>query len=260
MTASRILLRIAGVVALPAALIALWWWLSASSTSPFFPPLSEVVSASSKVWTAETLTDAVLPSLGRLGAGYALAAVAGVCLGVALGLSRRADHALAPVLEFFRAIPPPVLVPALIVLIGIGDEMRISLIALGCVWPVLLNTVDGVRGIDSVLGDTARTLHLGAAGRLRHLIVPAASPRIFTGLYQALGIGVVLMVISEMFAASTGIGATIIRFQQTFATSQMWSGVLMLGTIGILLSVAFKLIESRVLRWYFASRSPGKGS
>ncbi|MGD9695291.1 MAG: ABC transporter permease [Thermoleophilia bacterium] len=255
MTARRIALRTFNVVALPAALLAVWWWASAGSTSPFFPPLSRILDASSEVWTVETLREAVAPSLARLAAGVAVASVAGIALGVLIGRRRRVDHALAPVLEFFRAVPPPVLVPALIVLIGIGDSMRVTLIALGCLWPVLLNTADGVRSIDAVALDTARSLRLTALGNLRHVILPAASPRIAAGMYQALGIGVVLMVISEMFAASTGIGATVVRFQQSFATTKMWSGVLMLGLIGILLSVAFRAVERRLLHWYEASRA-----
>lgn len=258
MTMRTAAVRVARVVALPAILAALWWWASASSTNPFFPPLSEIVDTSSEVWTPEVLREQVLPSLSRLAAGLLIASALGVAAGVALGLVRPLGHAAAPVLEFLRAIPPPVLAPALIVLVGIGDGMRVTLIVLGCVWPVLLNTLDGVRSVDTVLLDTGRSMRMGTAARLRHIVLPAASPRIAAGMYQALGIGVVLMVISEMFAASSGIGAMVIRDQQSFATARMWSGVIMLGVIGVVLSVGFRMAEARALRWYRASRVTGR--
>lgn len=246
--------RAAAAVGLPAALLAAWWLFSAGSTDPFFPPLSRIVEAGREVWTGPRLAETVLPSLGRLLTGFAIAGLAGVAAGVVVGLHRRLGHVVAPLLEFVRAIPPPVLVPVLMLFLGIGDGMRIAVIVLGCVWPVLLNTVDGVRSADPVQVDTARSLRLGPVARLRHLVLPAAAPRIAAGLHQALGIGIVLMVVSEMFAAQDGLGMSIVQFQQSFAMAPMWSGVLLLGVIGVVLSLLFRLAERRALRWYLATR------
>ena len=112
-------------------------------------------------------------------------------------------------LEFLRAIPPPVLVPILILFAGIGDLMKVLVIVSGCIWPILLNTVEGVRAVDEVLSDTCRSYRIGGWLRLRHLTLRAASPQIVTGARQALSIGVILMVISEMFAAQSGLGFTV---------------------------------------------------
>jgi ABC-type nitrate/sulfonate/bicarbonate transport system permease component len=159
-----------------------------------------------------------------------------------------------PVLEFLRAVPPPVLVPVIMLFAGIGDTMKIVVITSGCVWPVLLNTVEGVRAVDSVMVETARSYHIGGVGRLRHLVLPAASPQIVAGLRQALSIGIILMVISEMFAASNGLGFAIVQFQRSFAIPEMWSGVLLLGLLGFALSLLFRLAESRFLAWYHGLR------
>lgn len=238
----------------PVLLIALWWFGSAGSDNLFFPPLSRIVDAAGEVWTWSRLWETLVPSLGRLGAGYAIACVAGVALGLAVGQSRRLALAAAPVLEFFRAVPPPVLVPVLMIFLGIGDVMRVTLVAVGCLWPVLLNTVDGVRSVDTVMRDSARSFGLRGVARLRHLVLPWAAPRISAGMYQALGIGIVMMVISEMFAARDGIGASVIQFQQTFALPEMWSGVILLGLVGVALSALYRFAEKRVLSWYVSSR------
>jgi ABC-type nitrate/sulfonate/bicarbonate transport system permease component len=243
------------VVVLPTALFAVWWVASAGSTNIYWPPLSEILSTFRDVWFSDRLTDDVAPSLGRLAAGYGLAALVGIGLGLLLGSVRPIRETLEPVLEFARAIPPPVLVPILILFAGIGDGMKILVIASGCVWPILLNTVEGVRAVDPVLVDTARTYHLGRLSRLRHLLLPAASPQIFTGLRQALSLGIILMVISEMRAANNGIGATIVGFQRSFAIPEMWSGVILLGLVGIALALVFRLVEARVLRWYEGIRA-----
>jgi ABC-type nitrate/sulfonate/bicarbonate transport system permease component len=243
------------VTALPIALFVAWWAVTAGSTSFYWPPLSEILGVFPETWFEGRLTSQVLPSLMRLAAGYALALVVGVGLGVAIGSSRTLRSLLEPVLEFFRAIPPPVLVPILILFAGIGTNMKILVIFSGCVWPILLNTVEGVRGIDEVLRDTARCYRLRHATRLRSLVLRAASPQIATGARQALSVGVILMVISEMFAANNGLGFTIVQFQRSFAIPEMWSGILLLGLVGVGLSLLFRLVERRVLSWYRGQRS-----
>jgi ABC-type nitrate/sulfonate/bicarbonate transport system permease component len=241
--------------ALPIALFVTWWAVTAGSTSFYWPPLSEILGVFPETWFEGRLTSQVLPSLVRLAAGYALALVVGIGLGVAIGSSSTLRSLLEPVLEFFRAIPPPVLVPILILFAGIGTSMKILVILSGCVWPILLNTVEGVRGIDDVLRDTARCYRLRAGTRLRTLVLRAASPQIATGARQALSVGVILMVISEMFAANNGLGFTIVQFQRSFAIPEMWSGILLLGLIGVGLSLLFRLVEHSVLAWYRGERS-----
>jgi ABC-type nitrate/sulfonate/bicarbonate transport system permease component len=206
------------------------------------------------VWTGERIRTDVVPSLLRLTAGYALAALVGIGLGVMIGLNRRVRAALEPVLEFFRAIPPPVLVPIIMLFAGIGNTMKVVVIVSGCVWPILLNTVEGARAVDEVLSDTCQSYGITGVARLRHLVLRSASPQIFTGLRQALSIGIILMVISEMFAASNGLGFAVVQFQRSFAIPEMWTGILLLGLLGFALSVLFRLVENRLLAWYHGLR------
>ncbi|HEV7652981.1 MAG TPA: ABC transporter permease [Actinophytocola sp.] len=252
-------LRRAGIAtALPVVLVVVWWFASAGSTDFYFPPLRTIVDVFPETWFGPRLVDDVLPSLGRLAVGYVCALVLGMGLGMLIGSNRTLRQLVEPLLEFLRAVPPPVLVPILVLVAGIGNTMKVLVIISGCLWPVLLNTVEGVRAVDEVLADTCRTYRI--RGRLRwwHLVLRSASPQIVTGARQALSVGIILMVISEMFAASSGLGYTVIQFKDGFQIPQMWSGVILLGLLGVLLSVLFRLAEHRVLGWYHGSRAVAK--
>ncbi len=248
------------VLGLPVILLAAWWIASAGSTSPFWPPLSKIVATFPDVWTWDRIVEDVFPSLARLGIGFAIAVVVGVSLGTAIGLMPRLRALSEPVLEFFRAIPPPVMVPIIAIFAGYTGWLgKIITIALGCLWPILLNTVEGVRGLEPVLGDTAKSYHLSPWRRFVFVVLPGASPRIFAGARQALSIGVILMVISELFGANAGIGAAIVQFQRSFAIPQMWTGIIVLGLIGVLLAALFKAVENRMLAWYLGQRQIERG-
>ena len=257
MTALR---RVGLTLGLPIILLAAWWFASANSTDFFFPPLSKILVALKDEWFGARLMDDVVPSVLRLLAGYAIAIVVSVALGVLIGTSRTVRATLEPVLEFFRAIPPPVLVPIFLLLFGIGDGMKIIVIAFGCMWPILLNTVEGVRAVDSVLSDTARTYRISGTARLRHLVLPAASPQIYAGLRQGLSVAIILMVISELFAASNGLGFAVVQAQRSFAIPETWAGMLLLGLLGFLLAMLFRIVENRQLAWYHGLRRAQRSS
>jgi ABC-type nitrate/sulfonate/bicarbonate transport system permease component len=246
--------RAAIVLALPAALIAAWWFTSAGSQSFYFPPLETILQTFVNLWLSPQAIPNVVPSLSRFAVGYLAAGVLGIAIGIPVGSSRNLRDVLEPVLEFLRAIPPPVLVPVLILFAGIGDEMKILVIVFGCIWPVLLNTVAGVRALDDVLEDVVRCYRIGPLARLWHFVLPGASPQIFTGLRQSLSIGIILMVVSEMFAASNGIGFALVQYQRTFAIPEMWSGIILLGLIGIVLALIFRAVEAWLLSWYHGLR------
>jgi ABC-type nitrate/sulfonate/bicarbonate transport system permease component len=249
--------RILLLFGLPAVLVATWWYASAGSTHFLFPSLSEILAVFPDTW-GERLIGDVVPSLYRLSVGYGGALVLGVGLGVLVGSSRTLRSLLEPLLEFLRAIPPPVLIPIIGLFAGIGDPRRILIIVAGCIWPILLNTVEGVRAVDEVLTDTCRSYRIRGFDRLRHLVLRSASPQIMTGARQALAIGIILMVISELRAATNGIGHTVEQFQTLFAYRQMWSGVILLGLLGVVLSLLFRFADNRVLGWYHGQRASEK--
>ena len=155
--------RAAIVLALPAALIATWWITSANSQSFYFPPLRTILATFVDLWFSPQAVPNVVPSLLRFAIGYFAAALLGIAVGIPVGASRNLRNMLEPVLEFLRAIPPPVLVPVLMLFAGIGNEMKTLVIVFGCIWPVLLNTVAGVRALDEVLAETVRSIGSAAS-------------------------------------------------------------------------------------------------
>ncbi len=120
--------------------------------------------------------------------------------------------------------------------------------------------MEGIRAVDGVLSDTAKAYGITGSARLRRLLLPGAGPQIAVGLRQALSIAIILMVISEMFAASNGLGFTIVQFQRSFAIPEMWSGIILLGLLGFALPLLFRLFEARVLSWYHGLREAQRRS
>lgn len=235
---------------LPIILLVIWGIWSSISPAPFFPSPLVIAEAFVETWIGPAFVNDVLPSLARLGISIVLAVVLGIAAGTVIGLVRWLRELLEPIFEFFRAVPPPVLIPIVAVLVGANDTMKVVVMVTGAIWPVLLNTIEGVRSTDSVMTETAQSFAITRSERLRFLVLPAASPRIMTGVRQCLSIALILMVISEMFFSSSGLGYQIVFFQRNYLIAQMWSGIVLLGLIGVLLAVIFGFVERRVLRWY----------
>ena len=246
-------------VTVPVLVLVVWGLWSAGSETYYYPPLTEILSTFADTWLFERVGSDVVPSLVRMGAGFGIAVVVAIGAGLLLGLSPRSRRAAAPIVEFLRAIPPPALLPFAILVIGVGDSMKVFIIAFVCVWPILLNTIDGVMGVDPTLKDTTRVYGISGRERLWRVMLPAASPQIFAGMRTSLSLALILMVISEMVASTNGIGYFVLQSQRTFAIPEMWSGILLLGILGYALNGAFVLIERRVLRWHRGARASALG-
>lgn len=242
--------RLLGLAVLLAA-FGLWEAWARSEASFLLPPASTVAERSWHVWpTREFLLTAAV-SLKRLAAGYAIGAGIGVAVGVLLGASRGARRALEPLTEFLRAVPPIAIVPVAIVILGLGDGMRIAVIAFGVCFPVLVNTVEGVRTVSPETRDTATMLQVGPVERLYRIYLPVALPSIVAGLRVALSIGLVMLVISEFAAGSgNGLGGYIAFQQSQYNVPEMYGGILFLGLLGYLLNHLFVVVERRVLSWH----------
>ncbi|NKX54813.1 ABC transporter permease [Arthrobacter sp. E918] len=234
---------------LPAGLVAAWWLASASSTSLYFPPLQTILETLGADWAGPSFAGHLLPSIGKFLAGFLIAAVAGIFLGLVIGMYPALRAAVEPIVQFLRSLPPPVLLPVGLLVFGIGASMNIAIIAFGAVWPTLLNTIDGVRSLDPQLTEMTRSYRLTRAQKIRWVILPNASPQIFAGLRTTLQMAIILIVVSEMVASTNGIGYYVLNSQQTFAVPQTWAGTLVLGALGYLANLVFIRIEGYVLRW-----------
>ena len=249
----KLRLRDAGIrIAAIVVAIVLWYVITARADSLFFPTPDKVFSAVWNDWVrpfSTTWSENLRPSLTRLLAGYLIAATLAIAAGVMIGRSRRLGDYVSPVIDFVRAIPPPALLPLFLVLLGIGDSMKVALIATGVFPPILLNSVDGVRSIDPLYLDTAGVFRIPRHRRITHVILPAAAPKMFAGLRIGMSIAVILMVISELVAATNGVGFRILQSQRQFRMVDLWAGLVVLGAIGAILNAGLTAVERQVLRW-----------
>jgi ABC-type nitrate/sulfonate/bicarbonate transport system permease component len=230
------------------------WELSAQAglfNALIIPPLSRIGRTFAELLWSGQIPLQILASLKRAAVGYLLAALVFIPLGIFMGLFDRVQGALEVVVEMLRPIPPPVVIPVAMLFFGLEDEMKIFVIFFSCAWPILLNTVDGVRNIDRILLSTARTFGLPRRKIIWQVILPACSPQIITGLRVSLPITLILVVISEMVGSTDGIGYFILDSQRRFRVTQMYAGMLALAILGYTLNQLFNLLHRSLLAWHW---------
>jgi sulfonate transport system permease protein len=148
-------------------------------------------------------------------------------------------------------MPPPALLPISIILThSIQNRQKIAFIAFFCVFPILLNTIDGVRGIDPTLVETARSYGVSPLDRIRRLVLPAALPQIVAGMRTSVSLAVIMMVLAEYFSSTSGVGYVLLISKNTFQLAPMWAAIVLIGVLGYALNLLFLLAERRVLAWH----------
>ena len=235
----------------PLVAVGLWqlvcslgWFSSVEVASPI-----AVVDAARQLWDQGALQSNLLVSLRRVGEGLGLGVVAGVALAVVSGLSRLAEDLLDPVLQAARAVPILGLVPLAIIWFGVGEAPKIFLIALGCAFPVYLNTHSAIRNVDSKLVEVGQTLGLGRWGLVTRIILPGSLTGLLVGLRFALVGSWLIIVVAEEINAQSGIGYLIMQAQTTDRTDIMFLGLAIYAGLGLLADVVVRLLEARLLRW-----------
>jgi sulfonate transport system permease protein len=244
------LVYVGQAIALPITILVLWWVWTSHNSSVFFPPLREILVQFRSDWLFSRARSDLEPTVVRFVVGLLISVVMGVLLGILLGLSSRARRNATPVTEFLRGTPITALVPIALVLLGPGFSMEVTLVVFGCIWPILLSTADGIRGTDPLLMETARVYGVSRRRQVFDVALRAAMPRIFSGIRIAVAVGIAVAVIANMFASSAGLGFFVIDAQSRFDVRATWSGVLVIGLVGMLANLAFVLVERRYLRWY----------
>lgn len=240
---------------LPVLLVAVWWVGSASSTSLYFPPLSSIVQRFRELWLFDLVPVHLVPSLRNLGIGLLVGVVVALVAGVVVGQLPRVHSALLPLMEFMRATPIIALLPLVFALLGLGMTAKVALIALGAFWPTFLNTVDGVRSVDPEVREVARAYRLSRADVAWRVVLPSAMPQAVVGFRTSVSVAVVVVVGSEMFGASAGIGYFVLQAQRTYAIADMWAGIILLGLLGYVLNLLSAGVERWVLSWHRGQRA-----
>jgi ABC-type nitrate/sulfonate/bicarbonate transport system permease component len=214
------------------------------------PPLSRILRVFSELIWSGQIPLQVLVSMKRAAAGYVMAAVIFIPLGLLMGLSQTVYRLFEVIVEMLRPVPPPVVIPVAMLFFGLEDQMKIFVIFFSCAWPILLNTLDGVRNVDGVLLNTARSFGLPQWKIIWNVILPACSPQIVTGLKVSLPIMLILVVISEMVGSTDGIGYFILDSQRRFRVAQMYAGMFALAILGYVLNQLFNLVYRLVMPWH----------
>jgi NitT/TauT family transport system permease protein len=215
----------------------------------FLPPFSEVVVKGVEYAAAGKLLPQVLVSVERAAGGFGLGVVTAIPLGILLGWYRPLEAYLNPLLQLLRQTNPVSLFPAFILFFGIGYATNVAIIYWVVVWPILLATVNGVRQADPALVKYARSVGLPDSSILTKVILPSAVPSIITGMRLAATYSFLMLVVSEMVGASSGLGYLIVNAQYLLSVHLLYVGVIVLALLGIASNWALVALERRLGGW-----------
>lgn len=213
------------------------------------PAPTKIISACGKLISKGTLQKDIIISLSRVVKGYVVGAFLGVVVGIIMGIFPFAERTLSLITDILRPIPIVAWVPVLILWMGIDEPSKVTVIAIGTFWPVLLNVTDGIRNVDVKYKEVAFVLRKSTWITLTKVIFPAALPSIFTGLRVGVGTAWVSVIGAELIASSSGLGYLISYSRELSQPSNMLVGVFSIGLIGMLINKILLLLEKRSLRW-----------
>ena len=213
------------------------------------PPPTKIAEATWQILATGAFLQPLGITLYLLFTAYFSASALAVLAGLLMGRFPVAYNLLEPLVESIRPLPKAALLPPLILLLGLGDAMKLTIIGLAVFFPVLINTVQGVRGIDPVLINTARTFGCPPATILAKVVLPAALPLILSGMRVSLALGLILVVTAEMLAGTGGLGYLIIDMQRSFRVLSMYAWLLILAVLGYGLNELFVCLERRAIHW-----------
>jgi NitT/TauT family transport system permease protein len=224
-------------------------YLAPASTRVFLPPLHEVLEALGTLIGNGQLQNHLAASLSRSASGFGIAVVTAVALGLLVAWYGALDRFLNPLLEVFRNTAALALLPVFTLLLGIGEISKISIVAYAAFFPVLLNTIAGVRTVEPLLIRAARSLGLSNFQLFQKVILPSAVPTIFTGIRMAGTSSILVLVAAEMVGAKAGLGYLIVNSQMSFLIPDMYAGILTVSLLGLLVNYLLVGVERHFSRW-----------
>lgn len=222
------------------------WQLLGTDASISFPRPSSWFPALGALEAAGVLWPAAMQSLATFFGALVAATVLGTLLGVAIGWSRRVERALDPLLEIFRAVPPPAYVPLAGLLIGISLSAAIATVTFAVIWPILLNVVAGVRAIPQGRVDMARSLRMRRGEFARKILGPSIAPATVLGIRVAVSVALIVTLLIEIIGSATGIGTLLLQRQSAYDSAAVWGLLLLVGVFGYIANLVVNAIEVRV--------------
>ncbi len=232
------------------AFLALWQFLPGTLVQPgYLPRFSTVVAALVDLFTTGQIWQHLSISLTRSAEGFILALVVGVPLGLLIGWFRNVEEYLDPLVQALRQTPVLALFPVFILFFGIGETSKVAMIFWGTVWPILLNTISGVKDVDPVVITSARAMGAKRLDLFHRVILPATVPAIMTGIRLGATFAILMLVVAEYVGAKAGIGALVINSQYAFQIPQMYAAILLLALLGVSTNLVLVRVQKRATRW-----------
>lgn len=216
------------------------------------PAPSAVAARIGAIVASGAFAEPLASTLWLLFAAYFAASALAVALGLLMGRYRAFDNLFEPLIELVRPLPKPALLPPLILFLGLGAPMKLVIVGLAVFFPVVINTVQGMRGVDPVMIDTARTFGHSQRGILLKVVLPAALPFVLAGMRVSLALGLILAVIAEMLGGSGGLGYLVLDMQRSFKVQDMYAWLAILAVLGYGLNAGFNRVERRLAHWAHA--------
>jgi ABC-type nitrate/sulfonate/bicarbonate transport system permease component len=213
------------------------------------PPPTKVLPYLWTLLTSGRIVPPLLQTFSLVLGAYCLGCALAIGVGIAMGLSKRVFLLLEPTLELVRPLPMVALIPPLFIFIGVGSSTKIVVVTLASFFPVLINTIQGVRGVDPIALGTARTFGCSRWATIRKIVFWAALPMILIGMRVALGYAIIVGILAEMLIDSSGVGFLILDMQRSFATTAMMAWIIVLGVVGFGLNAIFQLLERILVPW-----------
>ncbi len=236
---------------LPLLIFFVWYvWSENNYLPPSLLPSPKEVSVAflALVYSGELLNHSAA-SIGRLFLGFGFGAIAGFCLGLAIGMKKSVENLVAPTLQFLAPIPPIVWIPLLIAIFGIGELSKILLLAVASFFVVCTHTMEGVRSTDLKLVDVANILNKNARSNALNLFIPASFPHVFLGLKLALGLSWILLIAAEVIASSEGLGWLVWDARSFSRPDDMFVGIITIGLLGKTSEYVIDASGFRVTHW-----------
>lgn len=236
---------------IPVVLIVLWQILGSKGIihQTIMPKPTTLVEKLIPLIQKGILLRNIVASLRRVLIGYTIGSVLGIILGIIIGVFSFAEKLASIMIGVFRPIPALACIPLLILALGIGEESKIAVIMIGSFWPVLINTIHGIKSVDKKLIQLGVVMEKSKYTIITNIILPAAFPAVFTGLRLGISSSWTNIVAAEMIAASAGMGYMITYAREMSQPAQVLIGILSIGIIGLLIDAIVIWVEKKVVYW-----------
>lgn len=237
--------------ALPVILIAVWEIFSRTGVVPSYqlPAPSVILETTLGLAADGSLWGHIGITVYRVFIGFLIGTAFAVILGGVVGFYSKAEQIFDPMIQAFRSIPSLAWVPLFILWMGIGEPSKVTMIAVGVFFPVYLNVVSGIGGVDRKLIEVGKMYGLNTFQLIKRVILPASLPSFLTGLRSGLGLGWMFVVAAELMGASTGLGYLLVLGQNTLSPETILASIVLFAIIGKLSDWILKTVELRSLHW-----------